>query len=203
MSELEPILDDEDPAHLRDDVLLPLLEEVGACGDLHRAAAVCKCWAATAAQLWPVVVERWNATLQNDLRCSTRESATTPLVKTTQQVIVHDKSRKELRVGTNLHLLRADPVKVVTAADGVVYVQWVELKIVNDNGRFRQQVVDQRRPVALFWTGIWRWYEMVSGPGDLDRCGADLRWTEEVMLCPAVSELENRIRLSQIARQPG
>ena len=104
--------------------------------------------------------------MQNDLRCSTRECVTTPLVKTTQQVIVHDKSRKELRVGTNLHLLRADPVKVVTAADGVVYVQWVELKIVNDNGRFRQQVVDQRRPVALTWTGIWRWYEMVSGPGD-------------------------------------
>lgn len=52
---------------LRDDVLGPLLEEVGACGNLARAAAVCKAWAAVSKQVWPIVVKRWTTTLREDL----------------------------------------------------------------------------------------------------------------------------------------
>ena len=57
----------EPSAKFRDDVLAPLLEEIGARGGLAGAAAVCKPWAATSAQVWPIVVKRWTATLLDDV----------------------------------------------------------------------------------------------------------------------------------------
>ena len=170
--------EEEEPAHLRDDVLHPLLEEVGACGDLHRAAAVCKRWAATAAQLWPVVVGRWNATLQHDLRCITYKRTEDYLSRSVdmwQHRIVHDKSQSSLLVGENLpgvpnplnqQPLQRDPVQVVAAADGV-YADWAVLEKAEDtlpssssNTYYRlpyqgrdYQLVPHRRPISVIWTG--------------------------------------------------
>jgi len=154
--------EDNEPAYLRDGVLLPLLEEFGAHGHLHRAAAVCKRWAAMASQMWPLVVKQWNATLQHDLRVESRSlprcssHLVSPSNSRTLHLLVHSKSAATLLVAQDLRFDR-DPLKVVVHND-VVYAEWKEIKIVDVPAEtfsrvMAQQVIRKRRPVTMTWTG--------------------------------------------------
>ena len=149
---MEPMVQQQE--HQDGAVLLPLFVDVGVRGHLAKAAAVCKRWAEVAAEVWPIIIERWNERLKDELSVAyvlntTQYSSVRRMMK-----LVHRKSGTELEFAAELPRSSSNYENVVIDDDGNTCAQWKELKIVNSDGiKFRQQVVFKRRAIEIVWTG--------------------------------------------------